>query len=92
MAASAWEVASKQRLGKLPGLPADLCANWQKPLLADGFLSLVITTDHALSAGQLDGEYRDPFDRMLAAQAQSEHATRVSSDVAFKSFRCAVLW
>ena len=91
-AASAWEVATKQRLGKLPGLPADLCANWSMLLQADGFLSLDITTDHALRAGQLNGEHRDPFDRMLVAQAQAEDATLVSSDAALKSLGGEMIW
>lgn len=91
-AASAWEVATKQRLGKLPGLPADLCAKWLMLLQADGFLSLDITTDHALKAGKLNGEHRDPFDRMLAAQAQAEEATLVSSDAALKSLGCELIW
>ncbi len=69
-----------------------MCANWQKLLLADGFLSLGITTDHALRAGQRNSEHRDPFDRLLAAQAQSEDATLVSFDLAFKSLGCALIW
>ena len=85
-------MATKQRLGKLQGLPSDLCANWSMLLQADGFLSLDITTDHALRAGQLNGEHRDPFDRMLAAQAQAEDATLVSSDAALKLFGCELIW
>lgn len=91
-AASAWEVATKQRLGKLPGLPVDLCANWLTLLREDGFQPLDITTDHALLAGQLNSEHRDPFDRMLVAQALAEEAVLVTSDAALKSFGCQLLW
>lgn len=91
-AASAWEVATKQRLGKLPGMPSDLCANWLTLLQADGFQPLAITTAHALRAGQLSSDHRDPFDRMLAAQALSENATLVTTDPAFKTLGCAAVW
>lgn len=91
-AASAWEIATKQRLGKLPGLPADLCANWLKLLQADGFQALAISTTHAIQAGQLASEHRDPFDRMLAAQARIEDATLVTRDAALTDLGCRVLW
>jgi PIN domain nuclease of toxin-antitoxin system len=91
-AASAWEVATKQRLGKLPGMPSDLCANWLTLLQADGFQPLAITTAHALRAGRLSSDHRDPFDRMLAAQALSENATLVTTDPAFKTLGCAAVW
>jgi PIN domain nuclease of toxin-antitoxin system len=91
-AASAWEVATKQRLGKLPGLPSDVCANWSGLLQADGFKALAINTAHALTAGQLATSHRDPFDRMLAAQALLEEATLVSRDPAFESLGCQLIW
>lgn len=91
-AASAWEVATKLRLAKLPGWPANLCANWSELLRADGFQSLAITTAHALAAGQLTDPHRDPFDRMLAAQARMEEATLVTRDPAFASMGCHLLW
>jgi len=84
-------VATKQRLGKLPGMPSDLCANWLTRLQADGFHPLAITTVHALGAGHLSSDHRDPFDRMLAAHALSENATSVTADPALNSFRCAML-
>lgn len=61
-AASAWEIATKVRIGKLPGAQA-VAANFQACLINQGFTPLDITADHALRAGGLPGPHRDPFDR-----------------------------
>jgi PIN domain nuclease of toxin-antitoxin system len=90
-AASAWEIATKQRLGKLPALPggdqafADLTR-------ADGFVLLPIAAEHAWLAGQLPTPHRDPFDRMLAAQSALEHLPLVTRDPAFAALHVATLW
>jgi len=67
-AASAWEVATKFRIGKYPQ-GTQVVADWEKRLLEDGFEELPIGFRHALKAGTLPGDHRDPFDRMIAAQA-----------------------
>jgi PIN domain nuclease of toxin-antitoxin system len=90
-AASAWEIATKQRLGKL-GLPELTMRRYEELLIADGFASLAITTAHALKAGNYPQKHRDPFDRILAAQAQIEDLKLVSKDRALRQFGINVLW
>lgn len=77
-AASALEVATKERLGKLrvPGL----VAGWDAHLRSAGMDPLSITSRHATVAGTLDWEHRDPFDRLLVAQAQCEAHTLLTVD------------
>ena len=67
-AASAWEIATKQRLGKLLGVP-DAASRYAELVAADGFEHLPITHLHSLSTGGYSAAHRDPFDRMLAAQS-----------------------
>ena len=81
-AVSAWEIAIKQRLGKLNSVP-DAGSRFIEMVAADGFRLLSIQAQHALRAGGHPADHRDPFDRMLAAQAEMERATLVSRDVAF---------
>jgi PIN domain nuclease of toxin-antitoxin system len=69
-AASAWEIATKSRLGKLPG-GADLAADFAGHLQQEGFEALPISIEHAARAGLLAGPQKDPFDRMVIAQAQA---------------------
>ena len=66
-AASAWEIATKTRIGRLPD-GSRLLDEWVHRLGVDGFRELPISVAHAVRAGMLPGEHRDPFDRMLAAQ------------------------
>jgi PIN domain nuclease of toxin-antitoxin system len=91
-AATAWEIMTKQRLGKLPELPPDLLLNYEALLRADGFKAMPISTAHALRAGSHPAAHRDPFDRMLAAQAAIEGAVMVSCDVALDQFGMQRLW
>jgi PIN domain nuclease of toxin-antitoxin system len=84
-AASAWEIAAKQRLGKLPTVLPEGQA-FARLLAASGFTALAVTAAHAWRAGSLSAEHRDPFDRMLAAQGELEQLTLVSADGAFRSF------
>ena len=70
-AASAWEIATKVGLGKLPA-GVDLVSDFAGQLKREGFEMLAISWDHAIRAGSLAGPHRDPFDRMLIAQAQAE--------------------
>ena len=74
-AAVTWEIAIKRSLGKLAA-PADL----QSVLSACGFRELPIAVAHSLATGSLPDHHRDPFDRMLIAQAIVEKATIVSRD------------
>lgn len=67
-AASALEVATKHRIGKLPGAEA-LLSRWEKNLVDLGVEALPVSHAAALLAGSLDWEHRDPFDRLLVAQA-----------------------
>ena len=90
-AASAWEIATKQRLGKLDGIAP--VAGWFIDLAAaDGFVPLPITPLHALRAGAYAQEHRDPFDRMLAAQSELESMRLVTRDPAFDAFSVKTLW
>jgi PIN domain nuclease of toxin-antitoxin system len=74
-AVSPWEIAIKQSLGKLEG-PEDLAER-----VRDGqFSGLPITAGHAVRAGRLPAHHRDPFDRILIAQAQIEGMTLVTRD------------
>src|SRR5688500_20305740 len=77
-AASAWEVTTKARLGKLTAGP--LAQDFVGEVRRQGFLSLPITLDHGQRAGNLPGAHRDPFDRMLIAQAQAEGLVVVSKE------------
>ena len=90
-AASAWEVAIKQRLGKLPGLP-DAEARFVELVAADGFMTLPMSQHHALRAGGYAQPHRDPFDRMLAAQSEIEGLTLVTCDAALAAFAGRRLW
>ena len=85
-AASAWEIAIKRALGKLEA-PEDLPA----ALDAGGIRRLPITFEHAAVAGALPRHHDDPFDRMLAAQAQYEGLTLLTSDPRISSYAVAVL-
>jgi PIN domain nuclease of toxin-antitoxin system len=90
-AASAWEITTKARIGKLPGaleVAADVAAH----VAAQAFTALDITILHAQRAGRLPGEHRDPFDRMIAAQAQLEDLPIVSNDDVFDSYGVNRLW
>jgi PIN domain nuclease of toxin-antitoxin system len=90
-AASAWEITTKARLGKLPGA-ADVAADVAACVAAQGFLSLDITLLHAQRAGSLAGTHRDPFDRMLIAQSQIEDVVLVTDDEVFDAFDVRRLW
>ncbi len=78
-AASAWEIATKYRLGKLP-LAQVLVEDFVPRVTAAGYVLLSISVEHALRAGRLPADHKDPFDRMLAAQAIHEDLPLLSSD------------
>ena len=90
-AASAWEIATKVRLGRLPGA-AELAADFQGFMLREGFTTLDITADHGIRAGLLPGPHKDPFDRMLISQAQAENVPIVTNERAFESYGVRRVW
>lgn len=90
-AASAWEIATKVRLGKLP-TAADLAADFVGQVEREGFENLSISADHAIRAGLAPGAHRDPFDRMLIAQAQAENLWLVSNETIFDSYGVRRIW
>lgn len=90
-AASAWEIATKVRLGKLPSA-ADLASDIGSAVVSQGFVALPVTIAHAQRAGGLPGAHRDPFDRMLIAQSQIEDAPLASNETLFDSYGINRLW
>src|SRR5579883_251168 len=89
--ASAWEIATKHRLGKLPEAK-NVANHLPAQIKVARFTILPISLDHALAAGRLRGPHKDPFDRMLIAQAEIEHLEVVSIDPVFRRYGVAVLW
>jgi PIN domain nuclease of toxin-antitoxin system len=84
-AASAWEIATKHRLGKLEGAAA-VVSGYREHLARLRAEELAITGHHALTAGTLQWSHRDPFDRVIAAQAVLESLPVVTSDAALVEF------
>lgn len=81
-AVSAWEIATKHRIGRLPQADA-IIAGYARHLDRLGVDRLGVGEEHGLLGGQLDWDHRDPFDRMLAAQAMIESLTLITDDPAF---------
>jgi PIN domain nuclease of toxin-antitoxin system len=90
-AASAWEIATKHRLGKLPGASA-VAADITACVEGQGFAELPISLRHGDRAGALPGPHRDPFDRVLIAQALIEDLALVSNESAFDAYGARRLW
>ena len=90
-AASAWEIATKGRIGKLPGA-VEVVERFNDCLFEQGFTPLAISTEHALRAGTLPGPHRDPFDRMLIAQAQAEDVPIISNETLFDGYGIRRIW
>jgi PIN domain nuclease of toxin-antitoxin system len=90
-AASAWEISTKVRLGKLPEAEA-FALEFSANLKRLGFLELAITVDHAQRAGLLPGHHRDPFDRMLMAQSQAENMPLISNEEIFDQYGIQRIW
>jgi PIN domain nuclease of toxin-antitoxin system len=88
--ASAWEIATKYRVGKLPEAK-ELVETYAQTLQRAKFFDLAITTAHALRAGSLPIPHRDPFDRMLMAQAELENLPILTYDEAFQTGLIQVL-
>ncbi len=90
-AASAWEVTTKHRIGKLPDA-GPLAVDFAREVRQQGFSALPVTLDHGQVAGSLAGEHRDPFDRMLIAQSLEEKMALLSNDVVFDAFGVRRIW
>ena len=90
-AATAWEIATKARIGKLPA-PALTGSGMMRTIAAQGFHELAITVAHGERAGSLPGMHRDPFDRMLIAQAHAEAMALVSNETVFDGYGVTRVW
>ena len=90
-AASAWEIATKVRLGKLP-IAVDLAHDFTAYLERDRFETLAVSAEHGIRAGLLPGPHKDPFDRMLIAQALADNLAIVSNDVVFDGYGVKRVW
>ena len=94
-AASAWEIATTFRIGKLPGCEAvavDVAVDVAGHIAGQGFVDLPIGVADAERAGRLPGPHRDSFDRMLAAQTFAREFPVVSVDPVFERFGVIRLW
>lgn len=90
-AVSAWEIATKHRLGRLPeaeGLAGDI----RGAIVWQGFSELPISVADAERSGRLPGPHRDPFDRLLIAQALAHDLALVSNEEAFDRYGARRLW
>jgi PIN domain nuclease of toxin-antitoxin system len=90
-AASVWEIAIKTQSGKLTAIE-DFRRDYEPLMQANGFRRLPATDTHALKAGFLEGEHRDPFDRLIAAQALIEDLTVITRDPEIAAFGCRTVW
>jgi PIN domain nuclease of toxin-antitoxin system len=90
-AASAWEVATKHRIGKLPDA-GPLASDFVAAITDEGFIGLAVTLRDGEAAGRLPGPHRDPFDRMLIAQALTGSLTLISNERLFDRYGVARLW
>lgn len=90
-AASAWEIAVKYRIGKLPEAK-DVAVHLAAHVRKARFITLPISLEHALAAGALAGPHKDPFDRMLIAQARIEDLAVVTIDPVFRVYDVSVVW
>ena len=86
-AASAWEIAIKREMGKLEIPAVDLVEVVEK----EGFLRLSMDISHCVRAGALPEIHKDPFDRILIAQAQIEGLTIITSDEKFHHYEVFTL-
>jgi len=89
--ASVWELSLKHHQGKLPELSGAI-ADLPGLLQADGFEGLPISLAHGLRAGGYSQPHRDPFDRMLAAQAELDRLVLLTADPQLSTFPCQTFW
>lgn len=89
-AATAWELSIKTSLGKLDA--DEVVTNFARILMEKGFRRLAISVDHAIRAGTLPAHHKDPFDRMLIAQAQALGFAIVSGDTTIDLYGIRRIW
>jgi PIN domain nuclease of toxin-antitoxin system len=90
-AASAMEIATKFRIGKLPDA-APLAQDFEAIIADQGFDELAITVHHARLAGEMNIAHKDPFDRLLIAQALADDLILISNEALFDGFAVKRLW
>lgn len=90
-AVTAWEISGKVRTGKWPEA-TELSERFFETIAHYGMIPLPITLEHAHLAGAFPGAHRDPFDRLLAAQAILDDLELVTADPAVRGFPVKVLW
>jgi PIN domain nuclease of toxin-antitoxin system len=90
-AVTAWEIATKVRIGKLPEAIA-LESNFMALMSDANFTVIPLTAEEALRAGRLHGDHRDPWDRMIAAQALTRDIPVISIDAKLDVFGVRRLW
>ena len=90
-AATAWEITTKHRLGKLPGSDP-IAADFTAAIARQGFEELSITVEDAARAGAMPGLHRDPFDRILIAQALARNLILISNESLFDRYGVRRLW
>ena len=90
-AVSSWELAIKHRLGKLD-LPAPPAEFVPTRMQTTGVLPLVVTHAHALQVADLPDYHRDPFDRLLIAQALAESLSILTADRQFRRYDVPIVW
>ncbi len=91
-AASIWEIATKHRIGKLTLPPEVTAKGITRWIVEDGFGLLAVRGDHAELAGAMEVDHRDPWDRMILAQARIEGLAIVGSDRVFARHGATVIW
>ena len=88
---SAWEIAIKSAAGKLDMIE-DFRRDYPVLMAGNGFDLLNVRDAHAIEAAYLSGEHRDPFDRLLAAQALTEDLAVITRDPELAAFGCRTIW
>ena len=90
-AVTAFELATKVRLGKFDAA-REIAQRYEETMTASLFVALPVSQRHALAAGRMAGEHRDPFDRILASQAHIEGLPLATVDPAFRQFGITTMW
>ena len=90
-AASAWELTTKVRIGKLP-VAERFAVEFRERIRTLGFQELAVSVEHGQRAGLMAGVHKDPFDRMLIAQALSENLEMVIYEEVFDEYRVRRIW
>ena len=89
--ATAWEIATKHRIGKLPEA-GDAVKNFVELITQSSMTAHPVLIKHALMAGSFPQTHRDPFDRMLAAQSKLDELPLMTKDSAFNQFNIKQIW